>query len=345
MSFSLDKLLRDTLFQLNVLVALCADAPTNSLVRPALKERGFQLESLDRALHIDQQVLTTVRNEELNCGQAPEPDATLWNPISKTRILVECKAQSFSPPSSNSRQGRALLLAAGQHTKYPFDPVPSDVLASYFLPETSRKRQEETLQELSDELNRVIFPQSCGNSMVLALSKSELGEISLHASKANEPFTDFPPEGLPIVKHDPDELPVPLYRIAICPDALDGSKLNSGFSNIIFFYKLVSQLVQQMHGQEADSEVGFSTDQVLHNLVAGLSLLWSESRRRPIRKFTHKAIHKVLKKVTTHKSIESITGQSHTVCLAKIKFKTLRNRLENLLELPPHEAGGIIVNE
>lgn len=327
-----EDLVRDTLFQINTLVWACTDCPSTEVVRPILREHGFLLEAFDLPTAISTDVLRRV-SPTLDCGVAPEPDAAIWNPIRRIRLLVECKAQSFSASSTNSRQCRALLLAAGHNTATPLIPEAGETFASYLLPEAWRALQESTLRNLTSELQPLVFPDHCGMSFVFGLQWTNASEVRLHVSAGPTPFQGFPAEGMVILKATSGELPIPLFQVAICPDALNGTKLNSDYASTVFFYRLVSQLVFCMNGQENSSRLLFDTEKVLIPLVGGLYGLWTESRKRPMRNFTHHAIYKVLREVTTKKSIQTANyPQGHLVHLEGTKASTLRSKLLNLLE-------------
>lgn len=326
------ELIRDTLFQLNVLIWACTECPPRGLVRPVLRDHGYQIDGFDVAMRLSPEVIGGIGNR-VDCGIAPEPDVVIWNPFRRTRVLVECKAQSFSPASSNSRQCRALLLAAGNNTARPFTPEASETFASYLMPEVYRDLQEATLQSLTDELEPLVFPYHCGASFVFGLRSSEEGNVFLHISQEDSPFNDYPEGGLPVFAVGPDEAPVPLFQVALCPDAMNGSVLSSTYSTLVFFYRLVAELLVAIKEQDGAQVLVFPSDEILRGLLNRLDGFWAGPKRKSMLDFTHAAIYKVLREVSTKKSISSGSfPRAHHVTLDGVRVSTIRNKLMNLSE-------------
>lgn len=334
------ELIKDTLFQLNVLVWACTNGPPRGwLVRPVLHDHGFQIDGFDVAMRLSSEVIGGIARR-VDCGVAPEPDVVIWNPFRKTRVLVECKAQSFSPASSNSRQCRALLLAAGNNTARPIMPEASETFASYLLPEIYRDLQEATLQNLTDELGPLVFPYHCGASFVFGLRAAE-GNVFLHISHEDSPFDDYPEEGLPIFAIGPDEAPVPLYQVALCPDAMNGSVLSSTYSTLVFFYRLVAELLSAIREQEGVQVLAFQSDEILRRLLNRLDRFWTGPKRKSMQDFTHAAVYKILREVVTKKSIRS-DPVAHHVTLDDLRVSTIRNKLMNLSEYEWSDAVSVL---
>jgi hypothetical protein len=74
--------------------------------------------------------------------------------------LVECKASSFKPADSASKQARTFLLMAHKDSAEVFGMLPqqvSDTALAYLLPEPHREELQQTLSELEVELRQKGF--------------------------------------------------------------------------------------------------------------------------------------------------------------------------------------------
>ncbi|WP_410596155.1 hypothetical protein [Amycolatopsis sp. lyj-23] len=101
----------------------------------------------------------------------PEPDVLLRNISTDDHLVLECKAQGFSPASSTATQGRKLLAACSD----PNAALGTSGAASvaYVLDSDDCNQQLETLQALSAEIRSYgIEPPPSG---VLALSIDDKG--------------------------------------------------------------------------------------------------------------------------------------------------------------------------
>jgi hypothetical protein len=109
-----EALLRDPGFQLNLLLWMTREQPANAyIVRPLFQELGFDLLYIENPFDLPEETMRGVTATGLDVAFKPEPDVLLRRDNDKKALYIETKAESFSPASSNARQARAHLLAAG----------------------------------------------------------------------------------------------------------------------------------------------------------------------------------------------------------------------------------------
>ncbi len=147
-----ENLLRDPGFQLNLLLWMTREQPANAyLVRPLFLELGFALVYIESPFPLPEETARAVVQSGLDIGVKPEPDVLLRRYSDRKGLYIEAKSDSFSASSSNARQARGHLLAAGPAFAEVMKPL-EQCLLCYVIPDVDRSRMDASLEALGDEL-------------------------------------------------------------------------------------------------------------------------------------------------------------------------------------------------
>src|SRR3989338_8016764 len=111
---SIDKIIGDHLFQMNLILWLAQPIGMNIGLRAILAESGYSVYSIAPSLALPIPIRQRIREKNINAQDGCSPDIILGKEKSNFFLLVECKKQSFGPDSSTSEQARTLLLLDGQ---------------------------------------------------------------------------------------------------------------------------------------------------------------------------------------------------------------------------------------
>jgi len=145
-------LIRDPLFQLNVLVWMAKEQPsTGYVVRPLFFQNGFRLVYIQHPFPFPRESILAIQSSGLDVSERPEPELLLRRSSDQRALYFEAKAESFSPQSSTAKQARGHLLATGDVFAEVLAPLQSCLLC-YVVPENSRGPMFECLVELTQEM-------------------------------------------------------------------------------------------------------------------------------------------------------------------------------------------------
>jgi hypothetical protein len=148
----LDDLIRDPVFQLNLLLWMAKEQPSSAyIVKPVFFENGFRLLYIQQPFAFPQETINTIDSSDLDISKHPEPEVLLSRSADRRALSFEAKAESFSSGSTTARQARGHLLAAGDAFAEVFAPLESCLLC-YVLPEGRRDLMVECLAELAGQM-------------------------------------------------------------------------------------------------------------------------------------------------------------------------------------------------
>jgi hypothetical protein len=147
-----EALIRDPVFQLNILLWMAKEQPTeNYRVRPLFCELGFRIIYIEKPFPLPEEIASAAHGSALTITLAPEPELILARDSNDKALYFEAKADSFSTESSNSKQARGHLLAAGPAFGEVLTPLTSCLLC-YVVPADRRTLMCECLTDLANEL-------------------------------------------------------------------------------------------------------------------------------------------------------------------------------------------------
>lgn len=148
----LDTLIRDPIFQLNLLLWMARDQPEDAArVTPLFYRWGYRFVMVESPVPLPQEIVVAIKNAGLDSAVNPEPEMILGHTVRQDALYLEAKKESFSVKSTTARQARGHLLAAGDVFKSIVTPYQTARLC-YVLPEDRRSLMETCLSSLIDEL-------------------------------------------------------------------------------------------------------------------------------------------------------------------------------------------------
>ncbi|MDX9862636.1 MAG: hypothetical protein RBS99_17145, partial [Rhodospirillales bacterium] len=151
---SAEALLRDPGFQLNLLLWMTREQPSNAyLIRPLFQELGFALTYIENRFSLPEETIRRAKVTSLEIGMAPEPDVLLQRDRDKKALYIEAKAGSFSAESSSAKQARGHLLASGSAYAEVMRPI-EQCLFCCVVPDSDQSPMDKCLTTLCGELSR-----------------------------------------------------------------------------------------------------------------------------------------------------------------------------------------------
>ncbi len=147
-----EALIRDPIFQLNILLWMAKEQPSdNYYVRPLFYELGYSIIYIEHPFAFPEETSNAMKDSGLDISTAQEPDLILGRKEDNKALYFEAKANSFFAASTSSRQARAHLVASGPVFSEVLAPLDSCLLC-YVVPKDGLKRMSECLTTLTTEL-------------------------------------------------------------------------------------------------------------------------------------------------------------------------------------------------
>jgi hypothetical protein len=169
-----EALLRDPVFQLNLLIWMAKEQPsTGYRVRPLFFEHDFRLVYIEQPFAFPDATARAIDNAPLSISKAPEPEIILRRDTDKKALYFEAKADSFSPDSSNSKQARGHLLACGPAFAETLKPLERALLC-YVVPKDCCPPMSQCLSDLTTALTAAALVPGEHSVHGLAVSGQDL---------------------------------------------------------------------------------------------------------------------------------------------------------------------------
>lgn len=234
-----DALIRDPVFQLNLLVWMAKDQPAEGYrVRPLFSQQGFQLMYIQQPFALPERTQQAIAGADLDISVKPEPELLLQRSTDQRALYLEAKANSFGPDSTTARQGRGHLLACGPAFAEVMQPL-REALLCYVLPADKCGPMTDCLAALSAELRGKSLAPGEHSAHGLAVSGTDL------VYAVDEQFRQFagvPELSLAVMHHlDPDTDPSPLLLVYSDEDLPGGEHRN--FYRQVLLQKFVATLI------------------------------------------------------------------------------------------------------
>jgi hypothetical protein len=147
-----ESLLSDPVFQLNLLLWMAKEQPAEAYcVRPLFRELDFEIIYIEHPFPLPEEIVSTIDQSGLEVSRTPEPELILGRKHDNRALYFEAKADSFSPASSNCKQARGHMVAAGPAFAEVMTPYQSCLLC-YVLPKSANALMRRCLKALQKEL-------------------------------------------------------------------------------------------------------------------------------------------------------------------------------------------------
>lgn len=302
-------LLSDQVFQINVLLWSLEELPDGrGPIEPVLRNAGYYLNSIGRRLTVPvaEKVRTTLRTAGIDDLMPTNPDLWLRHETDLVLPLIELKAHSFDPPSSNSRQASKMLVSSVDLASSVGTGKTSPGHLIYVTPAQESDAMLRTLSSLSANLTQA--GATVAKFGVVGLSLDERG-----LSFARPSGTELPGpmakalEGPAVVLKPPlehDDIR-PLYFIPWMPgidDSQDSALRSDGLRELTA--RVLAQAIAIVGRSITPTNVAVRGDVLLTEATFGIFSKWRDNDRA---KFVE-AAHKVIVKALRGDSRVSVTG-------------------------------------
>ncbi|MCH8047862.1 MAG: hypothetical protein IID44_29560 [Planctomycetes bacterium] len=276
----LHSLIRDPVFQLNLLLWMAKEQPKNEyVVKPVFFESGFQLFYIQHPFPFPPESMSAIDSSDLSISKHPEPELLLRRSTDQHALYFEAKAESFSPESTTARQARGHLLAVGDAFAEVFAPLESCLLC-YVLPEERRDLMVECLAELTEQMTEQNL--SVGETSVhgLAIENQDLLYIWDHRFKQHSGIVEDSIAVMTGLSEDTD--PSPLFLVYSVEDYPD--KQNQNLHRRAMIDQIHALLVCALNALPPNTEYERSAEAVLMEMTDGVYEYIGRERQKQMRR-------------------------------------------------------------
>jgi len=267
------ELLRDPLFQLNIILWLTQPMPPQGSITPLLHQKGFSVYAIAPTLSVPPGIALAVQRSSLQTQQRVRPDVVLKRETDLKFALVECKASSFGVATEQAIQARTFLLLADEPLAEALGLSPEQIQASilaYALPARESARLEATLSRLSNELRRHHLP--AGDSTMIGLD-IDSWDVRVVFDWSGSQFFSIAPGSHPVMRVQPGDDPRPLYFIPYDPDVHQSPEENL-FCKRILFERIHSVVLAAVGRASSPESLTLNIDNLLNEATFGMFGLW-----------------------------------------------------------------------
>lgn len=261
-----EDLIRDPIFQLNLLIWAAKEQPATSaaVVTPVFSRRGFTLAYIENPFAFPVAIQQQIKELE-DIAKAPNSDVIVANNTRRSAFYIEAKKDSFSPTSTNCRQARAHLIAAGPAFSEVYSPIKSCRLV-YALPESCRPLMEPTLAALSSEVTTRGFSPGPYSVHGFDLAATHVAYVLDEASMSELEETAKVIPLLPLAD-DGETDPSPLLLIYTDCDTHNPS--DRGFYRRILIHQVHAHLLSHLQHTKSNTVLSLKAEDVLMKTSGG----------------------------------------------------------------------------
>lgn len=275
MTFRADEIIRDPLFQLNVLLWLAQPQPqwARADIRPLLYEQGFVVYAIAPLLAVPPDLLLACRQRRIGMQDRVRPDVVLARQKDGRFAFAECKASSFGAASSTADQARTLLLLSGPRAAEVMGLASGKALNSilgFFLPEQHSAPIAQTLGELNADLISNGLPT--GDFSIASLGVDQ-EQLYLRLDDKGAEFFSLPTGPVVLTDLERDTDPRPLYFIPFDPD-IDQTPEEKAFCKRILFERLQGGLIAAVGRAHPPFDLPVSLRGLLNDATFGMVTQW-----------------------------------------------------------------------
>jgi len=175
------ELLKDPLFQLNVLLWLAQPLPDGNEITPLFYAKGFMVYAVALLVGPPPDLRLMAQEARISMQDRVRPDVVLALRSNHKFGFAECKKSSFGPTSSTAEQARSLLVVAGPRAAEVLgldSGRVADSLLAFVIPENDREPLARTLANLHEELREKRLPAGRFSVLGLMLTDTELSLVT-----------------------------------------------------------------------------------------------------------------------------------------------------------------------
>ncbi len=279
------QLIRDPVFQLNLLLWMAKEQPEQCYqVRPLFHQCGFSPLVIELPFKLPVVISQKIAAmPTLEISREPEPEVILGNQLKKKAVYFECKASSFGPESSNSRQARGHLLASGPIFGEVFGPL-DNCVRSYVVPDTDREKMRSCLTDLRQNLlSSGLWPGQFSVQGLKAGDKSILFTWEERFSEHLEIAQDMGREVQVLGNITPETDPSPLMLVYTDEDCPNQESRNH--YRRILSERLRASMLCDINQRAEANEITLSADELLRSTTGGMFQYLGRDRQKRLRTF------------------------------------------------------------
>jgi hypothetical protein len=296
-------LLRDPVFQLNLLIWMAKEQPsTGYRVRPLFFEMEFRLVYIEQPFAFPDATARALESSSLAIVKAPEPEMILGRSRDQKALYFEAKANSFGHTSDNSKQARGHLVACGPAFAEVLRPLEKALLC-YVVPQDRCAPMADCLTSLTAELRSQTLSPGEHSVHGLAVNGQDLvyswdGKFKQHCGIV---------ENSAAVLHELQDETDPRPLLLVFTDEDCPSEEQSGYYRRVLLNQVVAKLVcdlnllrpEQTYATTARELLRQTTDRILdyvgrerqnsmirivrQNVFARIFNFWRERQFSPVK--------------------------------------------------------------
>jgi hypothetical protein len=273
MTSTVNELLKDPLFQLNVLLWLAQPLPGKGEITPLFYTKGFTVYAIAPLLAPAPDLRLVAREAGISMQDRVRPDVVLAHESDRKFAFTECKASSFGPTSSTAEQARSLLAVAGPRAAEVLGLASGQVagsLLAFATPENNREPLTQTLASLCKELGENGLPTGRFSVLGLVLTDTDIGIV---INDLGSTFFALPTGTNTFMKREPDTDPRPLYFIPYDPD-VEQSEQEKLLCKRELFERMQSTIVAAIGRANPPTDLTLESQKILNDAMFGMYGHW-----------------------------------------------------------------------
>jgi hypothetical protein len=281
MNNNVNKICKDPLFQINLVIWLAQPLPENNNLNiyPIFYKSDLNIYSIGPKLALPPDIILTIQGK-IEFQNGARPDILLEAKKIKKLCFIECKSSSFGKNSSTAKQARTILIISG--------PIISEVLAlstiekvkgitCFLTPSNQTELLKNTLQEIEYEIN--IYNLEIGDYDCFGLKTNE-STISLeYSAKIKRLLNLIKEPPVRIVSFEKNCDPRPLYFIPYDPN-INQSKEEQELCRRILLERILSHVISKIGSAIIPSSISFKTEEILNSITFGIYEIWEDNEAK-----------------------------------------------------------------
>ena len=316
-----DVLISDQVFQLNTFLWALQDVPSNSQIKPILREAGYKLRFIEQRVILPKTVAVAGVLEKLTNSRNPspcKPDLWLTHESDQFDLVIEIKPHSFSKGSSNSRQAIKILIGSLDLADSLAEKQSQLGHVVYATIDSEAACIEKTLDKLACDI--LDMGVAVAPSAAIGFSIDNKG-VTLRSPKPEnlpEPADEALSSPATVLQRDEQDSLHPLYFIPWVPgirDSQDDTLHSEGLD------ELTRRVLTQVISEVGLAEIPSTLEIDAHSIMSKATLRFFNYWRGDVRTDFMKAVIKIVQNAW------------------KAEFKILKRRKHSLrIELPDADA-------
>ncbi|HAW50507.1 TPA: hypothetical protein DCX16_06130 [bacterium] len=297
--------IKDPIYQLNLMLWLLQPLKNNYPLRPVLKELGYELFAIGPSMPLSPELRERLKELSISCAEAPEPDLLISRNKTFEFITIECKAQMFGPASEKQAdQARALLLQNGEQFNLAIgleiDASP-DIHLVYVAKHSETYNLEQGICQIQNELREAgLDPVRTGAIGIDFYQDKVYLRNNYGQGEIPKSLKETIGEGIIIQKLFPDDNPISLFYIPWDPNVFQSDEM-ANYCEQVFCERILTEIACRIGTMFVPGIIEFEYDNLLNAATSNFYEHWhSKTIRGALRNFCRELLSKALKSTETH---------------------------------------------